>query len=233
MAQSGSKQELILAVLGSFLAWTDAYFILHALNRRRSPEWNCRIITTIHAIVATGLCFTSAVITGPWPFTYLGETNTNLHNTANIISLGYFLFDFSWCVFMRSEGPVMLAHHVVSMFALSYTLKQNRYGSEVTAVMGASEFTNPLLQLRWFLKETGRYTGRMAMWIDFSFVTLFLGARLGVGSVFHYFCQTSPNVDLFVKAGGQAFYIISVVFGIQLLMMLYKKYLRNGRRKFR
>lgn len=226
-----SSQELLLAITGSFLAWTDAYFILHALNRNCSAEWNCRLITTIHAIVASGLCLTSAVITGPWPFTYLGETNTSLHNTTMIISLGYFLFDIAWCLIKKTEGPVMLAHHIVSIFSLGYALKQGRFGSELTAVLGASEFTNPILQLRWFLRETGYYKGRIAKCIDTLFVMSFLSARLGVGSVFHYVCQTSPKIDFLTKLGGQAFYIISVVFGVQLCLMFYKKYLRKRSRK--
>lgn len=225
-----SGHELFLACLGSFLLWTDSYFILHALNRKRSAEWNCRIITVLHALLSSSLCFTSAVITGPWPFSYLGEVNTSLHNTAMIISLGYFLFDFAWCMYMKTEGWVMLSHHVVSILGLSYVLYQNKFGSELTAVMGASEFTNPLLQLRWFMKHSGYYTGRRAAFLDWMFVILFIGSRLGVGSLFHIVCQTSPKIDIITKAGGQAFYIISWMFGIQLICYVYRKYIHRRRR---
>ena len=121
----------------------------------------------------------------------------------------------------------MLAHHVVSLLGLAYGLYQGRYGSELTAVMGASEFTNPLLQLRWFMKETGHYSGKKAALIDYLFVSLFWAARLGAGSVFHYMCQTSPKLNLVAKAGGHAFYIISLVFGVQLLMFFYRKYIKK------
>lgn len=225
----GPQQDLLLATLGSLLLWMDSYFILHALNRKRSAEWNCRLITTAHAIIASGLCFTSAIITGPWPFSYLGEANTSLHNVAMVISLGYFIFDFSWCVAMKTEGPVMLAHHVVSIFSLVYSLYQGRFGSELTAVMAGSEFTNPLLQLRWFMRETGYYRGRRALLVDGLFMVLFIGSRLGAGSVFHFVCQTSPKIDLVTKAGGQAFYIISVVFALQILFSFYRKYLKGKR----
>ena len=221
---TGNRQELVFACLGSFLMWTDSYFVLHAINRKRSAEWNCRIVTAVHALLSTSLCFTSAVITGPWPFSYLGEVNTNLHNTAMILSLGYFLFDFAWCMCMKTEGWVMLAHHIVSILGLSYVLYQNKFGSELTAVMGASEFTNPLLQLRWFMKKSGIYTGWKALLLDLAFVVLFIGSRLGVGSLFHFVCQTSPKLDIITKAGGQAFYIISWIFGIQLIHFFYKKY---------
>ena len=221
-----SKYELLFAAIGSFLAWTDSYFILHALNRHHSAEWNCRLITVIHAIISTSLCFASAVIIGPWPFSYIGEASTGLHNTVMVISLGFFLFDFLWCIYMKSEGGVMLAHHLVSILGLIYVIYQGKCGSELVAVMGASEFTNPLLQLRWFLKETGYYRGRLEKVIDGLFVSLFWLSRLGVGSMFHYVCQTSPKLDLITKAGGQAFYIISLIFGIQLAIYFYKKYIK-------
>lgn len=219
--------ELMFAAIGSFLAWTDSYFILHMFNRRYSAEWNCRLVTALHAVVATSLCFTSAVLTGPWPFSYIGGPNTSLHNTIMVISLGYFLFDFSWCMYMKSEGFVMLAHHIVSIVGLTYSLYQGKAGSELTAVMGASEVTNPFLQLRWFLKESGYYRGRLAVIVDSLFVSVFLIARLGVGSVFHFMCQTSSKLDLVAKGGGQAFYIISVIFGLQLVIFFYRKYIRN------
>ena len=223
-----SKQyELLFAAIGSFLVWTDSYFILHAFNRQHSAEWNCRLITAIHALIATSLCFMSTVITGPWPFSYIGEANTNFHNAIMIISLGYFVFDFLWCIYMKSEGAVMLAHHLVSILGFVYSLYQGKGGSELVAVMGASEVTNPLLQLRWFLKESGYYTGRIAVAVDLLFVGIFWTARLGVGSIFHIACQTSPKLDIVVKAGGQAFYIISVIFGIQLALLVYKKYVKR------
>lgn len=225
------KQDLLFASIGSFLMWTDFYFILHAFNYRYSAEWNCRIVTTVHAMIVALLCLSSACLFGPWPFSYIGEPNTHLHNMIAVISLGYFLFDFSWCVCMKTEGPVMLAHHVVSIVGMVYMLYQDRFGSEVTAVVGASEFTNPLLQLRWFMKTSGRYSGKIAVVIDWAFVFFFCVARLGVGSAFHYVCQTSPKLDLFVKAGGQAFYIISWIFGIQLLVYIHRKYIRKRQRK--
>lgn len=227
ITQASNRYELLFAAIGSFLAWTDSYFIVHTFNRQHSAEWNCRLITAIHAVVATFLCFTSAVVTGPWPFSYIGGTNTPLHNAAMVISLGYFLFDFLWCIYMKSEGPVMLAHHLVSILGLIYSLYQGKFGSELTAVMGASEVTNPFLQLRWFLKESGSYSGKSAKILDFLFVSIFWAVRLGVGSVYHVVCQTSPKLDLITKAGGQAFYIISVIFGIQLAIFLYKKHIRH------
>ena len=224
----GSRSEgLLYAALGSLLLWADFYFILHTINRSCSAEWNCRIVTAVHGIVATSLCFSSACLVGPWPFSYIGRANTGLHTTILLISLGYFLFDFLWCLYMKTEGAVMLAHHVVSIVAFSYCLYQGKFGSEISAVTGASELTNPLLQLRWFMKQTGHYGGVAAVMVDWLFVVGFWGARLIVGSAFHVVCQTSSELDLVTKAGGQAFYIISWIFGVQLLRFIYRKYIRK------
>lgn len=227
MTQTTSRYGLIFAAVGSFLAWTDVYFILHALNRKCSAEWNCRLITAAHAIVSTSLSFTSAVLVGPWPFSHVGEPNTSVHSTIMVISLGYFMFDFMWCSYMQTESNVMLAHHVVSILGFVYSLYTGRAGCELTAVMGASEVTNPLLQFRWFLKEMGLYKGWLAKIVDTVFVCMFWFCRLGVGTVFHYICQTSPKLDLMTKGGGQAFYIISVIFGIQLVSFYYRKYIKK------
>ena len=220
----------VYAILGSFLLWTDFYLIICMLNQKCSAEWNCRIVTAIHGAFSAFLCLISALV-GPWPFTYVGKPNTNLHIAICIISLGYFLFDFTWCMYMKTEGPIMLAHHVVSIFGFVYVLYQGRYGCELTAVMGASEFTNPILQLRWFMKKTGYYHGIKEQIIDWGFVVLFCGARLVVGTAYHYIVQTSPNADLVTKAGGQVFYIISWIFGIQLLLFVYRKYFKKRPRK--
>jgi len=59
-----------------------------------------------------------------------------------------------------------------------------RYGCDITATLWASEFTNPLLQLRWFLKNTGNYFGSKAVILDWTFVTLFVCVRLGLGTAF-------------------------------------------------
>lgn len=225
--EGSGPPDYLYASLGSLLLWADFYFLLHALNHSCSAEWNCRIVTAVHSVAATFLCFSSACVFGPWPFTHLGKPNTSLHVAILVISLGYFLFDLIWCLYMRTEGLVMLAHHLISLLGCAYCLHQGKYGSEISAVMGASEVTNPLLQLRWFMKQTSLYRGMVAAAVDWSFVAMFWGARLIVGSVFHFICQTSPELDLVAKAGGQALYIISWVFGIQLLWFIYKKYLHS------
>lgn len=229
MSKSSSHVEtennVAFAVLGSFLVWTDLYNILHALNWKRSPEWNCRLVTALHACISASLCLLSMFVLGPWPFSHIGKTNNELHNVIIINSLGYFLFDLVWCVYMRTEGLVMLAHHSLSIFGFSYVVYYNRYGCDMSTVLGASELTNPLLQMRWFMRQTGVYCGTKAKLLDWTFAGSFYAIRLGVGTWFYLTFLTSPGVDLVPKLGGSGFYIINVIFGVQLLHYMRKKYM--------
>ena len=214
----------ILAILGSFLVWFDVYSLLQVINYNHTPEWNCRTITAIHAVIITFLGFLSAFIFGPWPFNYIAQESNNLHTAIVFISIGYFFFDFSWCIYMQTEAPVMLAHHLVSIFGLCYVLYTGKYGCDISAALGASEATNPLLQLRWFMKNMGNYTGRKAAVIDWTFVTLFIVLRLGLGTAFLFAFLSSPDVDWIASVGVCVFYLISFIFGVQLLLYVHRKY---------
>lgn len=214
-----------IAVLGSLLLWSNIYLLLYTLLRPlRSAEWTCRIVTTLHAFLLSGLGLASTFFLGPWPFHYLGQPNTQLHTDTVVLSLGYFLFDFTWCVSMQTEGWVMLLHHAVSLFGFGYVLYSGRYGCEITGVLGASELTNPLLQLRWFLKHSDMYSGVVERAIDWTFASLFCSIRLGVGSAFFFTFFFSPEVDTVPRWGATAFYVISVVFSIQIALYMYHKY---------
>ena len=224
-----SCTSTLQSVFGSLLLWTVMYFIVHAFNNTQTPEWNCRIVTLFHGILVTFLCFYSAFVLGPWPFDYIAQKNTPFHNQIMIISLGYFIFDFFWCLFIGTETIVMKAHHAVSIFSFVYALYYNVCGSEITAVIGASEFTNPLLQLRWFVKQKGRLHGCLAVLLDFSLLVAFWSARLIVGTAFHLKVQLSPDLYLFARIGGNLFYIISVVFGVGMLQYVVNRYFLKKR----
>ena len=215
----------------SFFFWTNIYFYLCIFNRTCSPEWNCRVLTTLHGMIVTFLSFLSAFYLGPWPFSYLAQQSTPLHTAIIIISIGYFIFDFMWCIWYQTEGVVMLAHHMVSLFGLVYCLYTGMYGSEMTAVIGGSEASNPFLQLRWFLKSANMYTGKLATAVDFAFVGVYMIMRLGVGTALHICIQTDPRVDLIPKVGGNMFYIISIIFGVQIARFFVKKYILKKMRK--
>ena len=47
-------------------------------------------------------------VVGPWPFYSIGAANTDWQTFIMRISLGYFLFDFTWCLVAGSESAIMV-----------------------------------------------------------------------------------------------------------------------------
>lgn len=152
-----------------------------------------------------------------------GTENTSLQILALVLSLGYFLFDMAWCVYFRTEGPVMLAHHTMSILGIVLALGLGESGIETCAVLFGSEITNPLLQARWFLKRIGRYDSLAGDVVDLLFILLFAFVRIGVGSRMLYCELASPKPSLIVKVGGVAIYTLSWIFMIDIARFACKK----------
>lgn len=215
------------AVIASFLCWSIFYYILCIVNGRKSKsfEWNCRLVTSLHAFVAVALACYSAFVVGPWPFmiNYTGQPNSHLTISILVISLGYFIFDVIWCVYFNTEERVMVVHHVVSICSLLLGLVLGESGAEITATLAGSEVSNPLLQLRWFLYESNLQHTRLARINEFAFGLMFLVVRLGPGTALCYYTLSSPNVRLLVKAAGVAFYGVTAAMAVQIIWFLNRK----------
>lgn len=80
----------------------------------------------------------------------------------------------------------MLAHHFLSIVGLSWCLIAGAYGTELVATIGGAEITNPLLQLRWFMRNTGCYKTLWGDIVDITFMCLFGFVRIILGSMLLY-----------------------------------------------
>lgn len=228
----GDCSSVALAILGSFLLWFVFYNTLLILGSRHlNPDRTIRILAGLHGTVSALLCFISAFILGPWPFTYIGNPPTVFHCNIFILSSGYFLFDMAWCLYKKTEGPLMLLHHAFSLYGFLHVFIFNIYGCEVVAILGSSEFTNPILQTRWFMKEAGVYVGTWAKFIDCSFVFFFVTARIVAGLVLLVWLCLSPRMSFIAKIGGWNMYAVSVVFSVHLFMFIHRKYVAKTPRK--
>ncbi|XP_028320471.1 TLC domain-containing protein 5a [Gouania willdenowi] len=214
---------LVICAFLSLSCWLSFYLILGYVNSSRSCEWNCRLVTLVHGILA--VCVTAYIgyVDGPWPFAYPGTVNTPLQISALILSLGYFIFDMAWCVYFRTEGPVMLAHHTMSILGILLTLWLGESGIEGCAVLFGSEITNPLLQTRWFLKQTGRYRTLLGDVVDVLFMLLFVVMRVFVGGTMLYCELISPRPRFFIKCGGVAMYALSWIFMVDIVKFAMRK----------
>ncbi|KAK9395013.1 putative transmembrane protein [Crotalus adamanteus] len=190
---------MMLWVALSLCGWLCLYAWSCHHYHGRGCEWSCRLVTLTHGVFATCLSGYIGFIDGPWPMTYPGFPNTVLQVHALCISLGYFLFDLGWCVYFKAEGPLMLVHHSVSILGISASLALGESAAEVNAVIFGSELTNPFLQARWFLREKGLYPSLIGDVVDFLFVVLFAGVRIGVGAWLMYCVLLSPRPRVFIK----------------------------------
>ncbi|XP_031564473.1 TLC domain-containing protein 5-like [Actinia tenebrosa] len=221
--------DLIIPTCSMVFAWLIVYSLICLVNQQRSYEWNCRLVSIFHACLVTLLSYWCGFQTGPWPFDALGYTSTPFQTLILLISFGYFIFDFIWCVYMETEGPVMLIHHVTSVLTLGYALSIGLSGSEIIAAIFGMEMTNPFLQLRWFLRETGNYQTRLAYGNDFIFMALFLYLRLGPGSILTYHTTLAEKPTILIKAGGLILYLVSIIWSI--LILRFARYRFFGKKK--
>lgn len=83
LSTAGRMTAVVIGAILSLSFWLSLYCILCSVNGSRSYEWNCRLVTLLHGILA--VCITAYIgyVDGPWPFTYPGEDQSlKLVNTA-------------------------------------------------------------------------------------------------------------------------------------------------------
>lgn len=119
----------------------------------------------------------------------------------------------------------MLVHHILSILGLSVCALLRMYGTELVGSIVGSELSNPLLQLRWFLKETDYYNTLLGEVVDIAFVLTFTGLRIGVGSYLLY-CYFMQDTDFLGRLGGLALYGLSWLFMVNIVAFAYNKYTR-------
>lgn len=118
---------------------------------------------------------------------------------------------------------MMLFHHCLSLIGLGITFTMGKYGTEMVATICGAELTNPLLQLRWFLREVGKSDTLLAEVVDHAFMISFGLLRIGVGTILLY-CYFKQPTDLLGRFGGVVIYTIGWIFWISILQYAIKKY---------
>ncbi|XP_058050649.1 TLC domain-containing protein 5 [Ahaetulla prasina] len=214
---------ILLQVIGSTLAWLFLYWGFWYQNRHRGAEWSCRMVTFLHGLMVTFLSGYIVFIDGPWPLTHTGHPNTPLQEFVLCLSMGYFIFDFCWCLLLDSEGDLMLYHHLLSMSGMSLVLDTGKSGPEICAIIFVSEITNPFLQMRWFLRDSGGYHSFVGDVVDALFVALFLGLRIVGGAWIMHSVMRSPKTYGTLKGGILAMYGVSFLFLMEIFSFARRK----------
>ncbi|XP_015281156.1 PREDICTED: transmembrane protein 136-like [Gekko japonicus] len=218
---------VILQVLCSLLIWLSLYSGFRFWQKHRPSEWSCRLVTLAHGLIVTFLSGYIALVDGPWPLTHAGDPNTALQVCLMCLTLGYFLFDLSWCICFGSEGDLMLFHHMLSVAGLVLVLLLGESATEINAVLFVSEITNPLLQARWFLREMGRYPSLAGDMVDFLFVALFVVLRIVGGAWIMCVVMASTRTIWVLKMGVLAMYLVSLGFMLDISRFARKKVMKK------
>lgn len=141
-------------------------------------------------------------------------------------SIAYLLLSVALFV---CKGAVMIFHHLFSIFGNGFILYRGINGTEMMATLLGSEITNPLLQLRWFLRYAGmseRYPA-IAVTVDLCFLVLFTVMRIGIGSVLLYYYLQHPAPDWMVRIAAVIIYGIGWVFWYSIVCYAIRKYGHN------
>lgn len=118
----------------------------------------------------------------------------------------------------------MVFHHSLSIFGLANTAFQCKWGTELVGVVGLTEVSNPVLQIRWFLKSSGYLKSVLGELVDLTFLIVFTVFRLIIGGYVSFLYITYPNDDILGKIGCSCIYAVSLAFYYYILGYSYNKY---------
>ena len=124
----------------------------------------------------------------------------------------------------------MLFHHLLSIFGNSLVVVRGINGAEMMACLFGTELTNPVLQLRWFLRQDPQMAkSSVCVVVDIVFIFLFTFMRIGLASVLLVYYMTNPKPDWIARAGGYAIYLVGWVFWFSLMRYALRKYVWKPR----
>lgn len=125
----------------------------------------------------------------------------------------------------------MLVHHSLSLLGIIFSTFMCKWGTELVAVLAAAEVTNPILQTRWFLRNSGYSDHYITSVVDWTFISLFAVFRiiLGGAQLFVYF--KNPKPDFLGRFGGVSIYTLNIVFMYYIGGYAYRKYFLKFKRQ--
>lgn len=118
----------------------------------------------------------------------------------------------------------MILHHIFSIIGMMVSLIGGFSATEVMAIIFGTEITNPLLQIRWFLRTLEKHKTWYYEINDALFVLLFVIMRLGIGSNLIYIYIYNPRAETLHKILAIAIYMVGFIFMFTIVPYVYNKY---------
>lgn len=132
--------------------------------------------------------------------------------------MGYFTFDIIWC-FVHKESFIVKFHHVVTCAGLIYYSFKLEHQYINIYALGLTEFTNPFLQTRWYLKYHGMRDSLAFKIIEGAFILCFFYIRIFVFTYYAYISWTSPKFNF--TADDLFFITLGLIVGYMLSWQMF------------
>nr|XP_026501350.1 transmembrane protein 136-like [Vanessa tameamea] len=231
MALQNELSTQSLLKLCSFIFWGWTYIWCTEKAPDHSPEWHSRVVTLLHGSVAT--------VAGLWQCSVTNIDRCRLNakitpaNYALMLwSWGYFAFDLIWCIIYWSNSYVILWHHVSALIAVGIYMNKTYSGCTFACTLALMEITNPFLQTRWLLRDSGYGQTKLYFLVELTYLIMFLSLRGPLCTYLIYKILPSDILDMDEKIISLALYAVSIVFIYEILGYVIYKY-KNKIKEFK
>ena len=213
-------------IIGS-CGWTLTYLFLLKTINIQSKEAISRVLAFLHSFIASR-CVEMFVLSYPFQFQEFGQTTGNAETRIIEFSVAYFLFETVYCLYSQTEDWIMMLHHFVSLSALTWCLWICSGGYECCLIIWSAEFTNPVLQARWFLRSWGWQGTLLGRVNEVLFVVLFFAMRGGFGMVYTYHLYKENRTEVVLKHFGYVFQLVNFLFLYQVGRLVLRRVRCSG-----
>ncbi|XP_072938796.1 TLC domain-containing protein 5-like [Epargyreus clarus] len=215
-----SLPSLMKLVSFSFWSWM---YLWCSVGSEKSPEWSSRVVTLLHGSVA------SVVGVSQCDVFNLSKCRLTMKVTPAqyalmVWSWGYFAFDLLWCLLYWPTSYVMLCHHASALIGINIYMNKDYTGCTFACTVALLELTNPLLQIRWFLRECGYNKTVIFYTVEILYLIAFLTLRGIVGTYLIFKIMNADILDLDEKVISFVFYVVSVAFIYEIIGYVLYKY---------
>lgn len=211
------------AILYSTIIWAVIYQLCRVTLVTKDREYCCRILSFTHGIITAFVGINQCFIIDN-PFEHPEWRTTSSQRFLMVCSLGYFIHDLIWCLLYQRDSKLMLAHHVYSVCALRRMLYKSNGGAQTTCALGSMEITNPMLQIRWFLRSEGYYPSNLFTSVEITFMILFFLVRILLGTFFLIIILFQPKNAWDFRIFAVTIYAMSWMFMINITKYFITKY---------
>jgi len=143
------------AVFWAAYSGSGSSSIYQKLPSSEKGYWAASIVSTVHAVLLSILCYSSAQSSGVWEKWDFFLTTPETYLCCAVFC-GYLIADLVLALYYNSQWPgwqLNLVHHVVVIVSLMQMM--TGYGHCFALAAGMTELTTPFVNNRWFMDKFG------------------------------------------------------------------------------